>query len=97
MKILLSAPRQGVQWETVIKFALRFDKSEIEHWASRYSYPGESYIVDTLAPRVRAAGFYSKPDFLALCEWKSTRIRKHVAKNTDSFPRRNTGSPHDQP
>ena len=68
-------------------FALGFDKSEIDHWASRYSYPGESYVVDTLAPRVRAAGFYSKPNFLALCEWKSPRIRKYVAKNTDSLIR----------
>lgn len=66
-------------------FNIRFDKHEIEYWASRYDYPLESYISDTVAPRVKKTGYISKEDFLAICDWKTSRTRKHVGKNREDF------------
>jgi hypothetical protein len=66
-------------------FNLRFDKREIEYWASRYDYPLEPYIADTVAPRVKKVGYISREDFLAICDWKTSRTRKHVGKNREDF------------
>ena len=41
-------------------FKLRFDRSEIGHWASRYSYPGESVVEDKIAAYARKNGHLTK-------------------------------------
>jgi hypothetical protein len=66
-------------------FNLRFDKHDIEYWASRYVYPLEDHISDTIAPGVRKAGYTCKVDFLAICDWKTARTRKQVGKNREDF------------
>ena len=68
-------------------FSLRFDKREIEHWASQYSDSKELSVVDTVAPRIRANGYLTKPDFLALCDWKTSRSRPWCAENSEEFIR----------
>src|SRR4051794_31912019 len=44
-------------------FKLRFAQSEIEHWASRYSYPSEHLIEMEAAPRAKAQGYFTRDDF----------------------------------
>jgi hypothetical protein len=63
-------------------FKLRFSPSRIQHWASRYSYPGEDFIVQTLAPAARARGYLARREFLHLCHWKSPRSQPRCAMNS---------------
>jgi hypothetical protein len=65
-------------------FKIRFDRSQIGHWALRYSYPGESVIEIQVAPRVRSQGYFTLDDFLALCRWKSTRPEQHYVENKET-------------
>jgi len=71
----------------VTKFSLRFDKREIEHWASQYSYSKEALVVDTIAPRIRATGCLTKSDFLSLCDWKTSRSKRRCEENSEEFIR----------
>jgi hypothetical protein len=61
---------------------LRFPPSEVSHWAHTFTDTGEGRIVDELAPRIRARGYLSRPEFLELCHWKSPRPRQRYASNT---------------
>lgn len=66
-------------------FRLQFPRTKINYWASRYDYPGETTIVDKLAPKARGRGHLTKLEFLRLCEWKSPRTRPRCASNSDSY------------
>jgi hypothetical protein len=66
-------------------FKLRFDPQEIGYWASHYSYPGEERIAQEVAPRIREQGYCMAPDLVALCEWKSPRIRSRCAANESAY------------
>ncbi len=63
-------------------FGLRFPLAEIPHWASRYSFPGEDHLAERVAPAVRARGYLTRAEFLALCKWKTPRTAKRCALNT---------------
>src|SRR6266576_926538 len=63
-------------------FGLRFPLAEIPHWASRYSYPGEDRLAERVAPAVRARGYLTRAEFLALCKWKTPRTAKRCALNS---------------
>jgi hypothetical protein len=71
-------------------FKLKFKKSEIRSWASRYAYDKEDFIELVIAPRIKTAKFATQDEFLALCEWKSSRPRPHFRKNSDDFIRATT-------
>ena len=64
-------------------FALRFPIGEVRNWAARYGYRGpETERLETVVgPRSRDADVITKPDFLAICEWKSPRQRPRYAEN----------------
>ena len=62
-------------------FKLRFPSDRIPYWASRYSYPGESRIVDELGPEARARGYLTRHEFLVLCRWKTPRSQPRCARN----------------
>ncbi len=69
------------------KLDLRFAPDRIAYWASRYSYSGDAQIEDVVAPRCRAAGCFEKPDFIAICRWKSPRIVPRCQENSEEFIR----------
>lgn len=64
------------------KFEPKFPTNQIPYWASRYSYPGEDNVVDTLAPKARARGYLTRQEFLTLCEWKTPRSKSKCARNS---------------
>ena len=73
------------------KFSLRFDQRHISYWALRYEQ-SEAYreskepeIEDVIAPRTKAACFFTKEDFLVLCRWKSPRPEKLFRQNPPDF------------
>ncbi len=64
-------------------FNLRFPAERISHWASRYPSEDEETIERQLGQRVRARGYLTRSEFLALCEWKSPRTKPRCASNPD--------------
>lgn len=66
-------------------FTLRFDPVEIPQWASRYLVKSDAHVETVIAPQVRARGYFTRPEFLALCRWKTPRSQPRVASNPDGF------------
>jgi len=63
-------------------FALRFSKSKVPYWAARYSYPGKAEIERDIGLATRNRGHFTKPEFVALCYWKTPRTRSRVNANS---------------
>ena len=73
---------------------LKLDPSEIQSLADSYvSRLNErarrlnANIVDSVVPRYLDAGFLSKPDFLTICEWKTSRTKSRCASNDAGYIR----------
>jgi hypothetical protein len=64
---------------------LRIPLQEVERWAARYDATQDAAIEQDVVPRVREAGWFSKPDFLALTRWKSPRSQSRCASNTEDY------------
>ena len=62
-------------------FKLRFPPTEIPVWSSRYSFAGEDELAERVAPAARDRGYLRRPEFLALCRWKTPRTAKRCALN----------------
>lgn len=67
-----------------MEFALRFDADEIPFYAARYPINNEDLVAEAVH-RATVAGYFSKHDFLILCNWKSPRTRKRCEKNSEEF------------
>ena len=63
-------------------FVLKFRKVDIHKWASRYSYAGEHHIEKKIGPAAKNRGYFTKPEFLTLCYWKSPRTQSRVNANS---------------
>jgi hypothetical protein len=68
-----------------IDFRLRFERSQIDHWAKGYLYQGEENVEQK--SNAKKLGYLSKKDFLALCEWKTLRSRRFCKTNGEEFIR----------
>ncbi len=73
-----------------MQWNLHFHKSDVSLWADRYiqnnkDQKRENEIERQISPKVREHGFYTKEEFLAVCEWKSRRPEKFYAKNDEDF------------
>src|SRR5258706_12422267 len=66
-------------------FAIRFDKSSIPELAASYPTDFDAEIETTMALQVRKRGYFLKPEFQALCSWKTPRSRPLVASNSDDY------------
>ena len=72
------------------QFSIRFPKNEVPAWANRYSY-GEDERVLEIGMRSRRVGYYTRDDFLEVCEWKTRgRPRRHYQRNSEEDVRRAT-------
>lgn len=65
-------------------FRLQFPLSEIEALAARFDFDTDDQVAAAGAA-ARRRGYYTKPELVLLCEWKSARSRPRVALNTDGF------------
>jgi hypothetical protein len=70
---------------TTNRFRLRFPERDIPKWSSRYDYPPDPVIQDEIVPRVRKSGCLTKPDFLAICRWKTPRSQSRCRSNPPDF------------
>ncbi|MCA9953831.1 MAG: hypothetical protein KC434_03875 [Anaerolineales bacterium] len=66
-------------------FELRFPKTEILEYATRYEYPNEDVIMQEIAPQIRQQQFVAQEQLVVLCNWKSPRIRTRCAANDPEF------------
>jgi hypothetical protein len=60
---------------------LRFDTSELQYWAARYSSDDDAHLIEQVDPTVQRRGHLTKADLVVICEWKSPRIRPRVQRN----------------
>lgn len=67
------------------RFRLRFPERDVAKWSSRYNYTPDPAIEDHIVPRVKETGYLTKPDFLAICRWKSPRSQSRCKQNPPEF------------
>jgi hypothetical protein len=72
------------------RFVLQFDQAQIPVLAGRYSYPGEERVVNEIGPAVRERGYFTRAEFLEVCEWKTARSKSRAARNTEEEVREAT-------
>lgn len=70
-----------------LSFTPRFPASDVELWAAGYDTLQDSLIEQRVVPRIRALGYLSKVDFLALARWKSPRSQPRCAQNPEDYIR----------
>lgn len=66
-------------------FTLRFDITEISHWAAKYSYPQGDVVPIEIGNKARKAGVLTREEFLQVARWKSARPSKHHKKNDEQM------------
>jgi hypothetical protein len=57
---------------------------EIKPLASRYDFNVDDEVANAGAA-ARQRGYYTKPELVLMCDWKTARSRSRVAKNTKEF------------
>ena len=73
-----------------MEFTLRFRHEHVIELAKRYVETNpvqadEIEIIETIAPAVRSAGFYTKEQFLKVCYWKTPRSRPLCERNEEAL------------
>jgi len=68
----------------------RIDCKEVAQYAALYD-SGADKPVEELVSKVRSQGFLTKADLIILGDWKSSRIRSRIARNTDLSVEEATG------
>lgn len=71
-------------------FDLQFDPNRIAALASRYPAEYDAEIAGEIAPAVHARGYFTKPELVRVCEWKTPRSRPLVASNEEDDVREAT-------
>lgn len=73
-----------------MEYERRFKPEQIKALADRYTScqkesekEAERRIENEIVPAVKARGYYTKPEFLELCRWKTPRSQPHCAANDD--------------
>ena len=62
------------------EFELQFDISEVRSIAARYSYEDDEPVL-AIGRTARERGWYTKPELVQVCRWKSPRTQPRVAEN----------------
>jgi hypothetical protein len=66
-------------------FSLKFDHAEIPYWAGRYSVEEDHEIETSIVPQVHLRGYFTHPEFLTTCHWKTPRSKRLVESNPEGF------------
>ena len=65
------------------RLGLRFPPEDVLYWAARFPGPEGDRRLDAVRARTRKQGHLTRPDFLALCAWKSPRSRPRCLENSE--------------
>jgi len=66
-------------------FELKFDRKEIQYWSGRYPLAYDNRVENVISPKVRERGYFTKPELLALCRWKTPRSKPLIESNPKEF------------
>ena len=64
-------------------FELQFPVERVGELARRFGYADDSRLLHVGAA-ARARGYYTRPEFIEVCAWKTARSRSKVASNSDA-------------
>ncbi len=62
-------------------FRLRFSPVDLPRWAKAFT-DSQAAVIDEVSAGARARGVLTRPEFLALCRWKTPRTQPRCATNT---------------
>jgi hypothetical protein len=62
-------------------FELQFPVGLIRDLAGRYVYADDEHVL-RIGAAAKARGYFTKPEFIEVCRWKTPRSRPRVARNT---------------
>jgi hypothetical protein len=65
-------------------FRLQFPIDQVEAIAARFEFDSDDHV-EAAGAAARRRGYYTKPELVLVCEWKTARSRSRVAQNTDAF------------
>lgn len=68
----------------MIPFQLQFDPAEIPSLAAQFDYPQDEAFFKEMRPNVDQRGYFTKAEFLKVCEWKTMRSKSLVDQNSES-------------
>jgi hypothetical protein len=75
-----------------VEYTLRFDCGKIDELASRYTLnqkqkekEAEAHIERIVGPAAQRRGWYTRTEFLDLCEWKTPRTKERCARNEENY------------
>lgn len=71
------------------RFSLTFSPDDIDALAARYAYASDAAL-RVVGDTARRRGHYTRDEFLAVCEWKTSRSRPKVGANTEGEVQRST-------
>ncbi|WP_439488188.1 hypothetical protein [Algoriphagus sp.] len=66
-------------------FRLRFEISEIQEYASQYSYNRSEQIVKENSERIKSRGYITKNELKIIGEWKTPRSKSRLASNAEDY------------
>ena len=72
-----------------MRFELQFDIADIPTYAARYSYQDDAEVI-AIGRRARERGYYTRPEFVRVCRWKTPRSAPLVVQNTTEDVRAET-------
>lgn len=62
----------------------RFPLNEIPKWAERYGDPAQDHDAERAGAAARDRGWLTADELRILADWKSPRIRRWIARNTEA-------------
>ena len=69
-----------------MKLSLRFKKSEISHWSSRYQVDSmEDFMEKKLRPTIQANKYLTSTQLSKLCKWKTPEQKVGLQKTQRSL------------
>lgn len=72
-------------------FKLRFEISEIQEYASQYSYNRSEQIVIENSEEIKSRGYLTKKELQIIGEWKTPRSKSRIASNSEDYIKEVTG------
>lgn len=69
----------------LIQFVLQFAEQDIMSISQKYSYLKSENEIALIGRNIKERGFAKRDEFLSICEWKSSRPRAHLSKNSSAL------------
>lgn len=65
-------------------FGLKFKEKDIPVWALKYPVADDRQVEYEIGPNVRKRGYFTQPELVDICAWKTRRTKPRVAGNAEN-------------